>query len=106
LGWDLDADYLNSLSVDAVPALLMAYQTADLSPTDQNEIGAILACRRVTLAARWNEQPWQSFHFAEGRALRLLHGVPEFEGVQLYQTDYGSWRVLVNDIDRPCYYDY
>ena len=53
LGWELDVDHLYSLSVDAVPALLTAYQSADISPTDRDEIGAILACRQVRGGARW-----------------------------------------------------
>jgi hypothetical protein len=105
LGWELDADYLNSLSVDATPALLDAYQDAQISQTERYEISAILACQKAILAEDRSEQPWQSFHFAEGRALQLLNAVTSFEGVQLFQTDYEAWWVVVNGEERPCAYD-
>jgi hypothetical protein len=105
LGWELDANYLNSLSVDATPALLEAYQDAQISQTDRYEISAILACQKTILAENRADQPWQSFHIAEGRALQLLNAVTIFEGVQLFQTDYEAWWVLVNGEERPCAYD-
>ncbi len=105
LGWELDADYLNSLSVDATPALLDAYRGAQITQTDRYEISAILACQKEILAEDRAEQSWQSFHFGEGRALRLLNDVPNFEGVQLYKTDYEAWWVVVNGEERPCAYD-
>jgi len=102
LGWELDDYYLNSLSVDATPALLDAYQNALISPTDRSEIGAILACQKTILAEDQAEQSWQSFHFAEERAARMLNEVPSFEGVQLFQADGEIWWVVVNGEERPC----
>jgi hypothetical protein len=102
LGWELDAVYLNALSVDATPALLDAYQHAQISPADRSEIAAILACQKTILAEDRSEQPWQSYHFAVERASRLLNEVSNFEGVQLYQADGGIWWVAVNGEERPC----
>jgi hypothetical protein len=41
----LDANYLQSLSTDATPALIEAQQNSRLGKTTQNELAAILACQ-------------------------------------------------------------
>jgi hypothetical protein len=102
LGWELDATYLNTLSVDAVPALLDAYHNAGISGTQRTELAAILACQKVVLTQERTEQPWQSYHFGEARALRLLQDTIDFDRVQVYQNEYDSWWVVVNGEDRPC----
>ena len=106
LGWELDAYYLNTLSVDAIPALLDAYDEAQISITDRNEISAILACQQEILAEDRSDQTWQSFHLGEAYALSLLNQVPKFEGVEIYRDEYNDWWVLVNDDERRCRYDY
>ena len=104
LGWELDANYLNTLSVDAVPALLNAYQAAEISTDERNEIAAILACHQKVLLDVRDERPWQSFHFGDARALGLLSDIPGFEGVQTYKNERGLWWVRVNDLERLCNY--
>jgi hypothetical protein len=106
MGWELDAVYLNSLSVDATPALLEAYHKAQISPNERSEIAAILACQKTNLEEDRFEQPWQSFHFAVERASRLLNEVSDFEGVQLFQADGEIWWVVVNGEERPCDFNY
>ncbi|MEW6181177.1 MAG: DUF4173 domain-containing protein [Chloroflexota bacterium] len=65
-GEELDGDYLQTLSADAVPDLIRLAQQQDLPAPARQEILIGLACR----AARSNPpQPaWQSFNLSEARA--------------------------------------
>jgi hypothetical protein len=102
LGWELDAEYLDALSVDATPALLKAYQGAQIQPADRNAIAAILACQKEMMFEKSTELPWQSYHWSDARALRLLDGVNSFEGVVLFQDENNTWWVDVNGETQPC----
>jgi hypothetical protein len=105
-GEEFDPHYLNTLSNDAVPALWDAYESAPLDGEEQNELSAILTCRAVILEEQKTDSPWQSFHWADIRALRLLDAHQKsLTGVQIYQKESGSWWVSVNDTDRPCNYN-
>ena len=101
----LDAYYLQSLSTDATPALIEAQQNPRLAEEYRNELSATLACQ-ITLLLDTSDKTWQSFHWADYRALQLLKAHREdFSAAQVYQDKYGSWRVKVNGEDRSCRYD-
>jgi hypothetical protein len=105
-GEKLDPHYLNTLSNDATPALWEAYASAPLEAGDQKEIAAILACQAVLLKEKNVDSHWQSFHWADTRALWLLDAHrQDLAGIPLYQKESGSWWVSVNGDDRPCKYD-
>lgn len=70
-GKELDASYLNTLSADAVPTLLRAYDDASLSAEIHQRLGAVLACRASAFAAAKGKS-WAGFHFAENNAATAL----------------------------------
>ncbi|MBN1667311.1 MAG: DUF4173 domain-containing protein, partial [Anaerolineales bacterium] len=105
-GEALDPYYLNSLSVDAIPALIGAHQDPRLSPADRNEVAAILVCQQELLEQFRQEQPWQSFHWSRERALNQLESYNgDLSAAELYQAESGNWWVQVNGEERPCQYD-
>ena len=67
----LDVAYLNSLSLDATPALGQLYQQASLPAELRQDLGGVLSCYRTRLEGQ-KELPWQSFTFARQRARNLL----------------------------------
>jgi hypothetical protein len=70
-GSSLDAQYLNSLSTDAVPEMFRQYQLAGLPEAAKERLGAELACRASDLSDA-EPQSWQSFHLSERRAAGIL----------------------------------
>ena len=46
---NLDAHYLQSLSTDAIPALIQAQQNPQLKEADREELSAILACQMIVM---------------------------------------------------------
>jgi hypothetical protein len=74
-GLDLDIGYLASLSSDAVPAMVSAYQTPGLSSAAHDRLGALLACIQSQNEAIDSNEYWQSFHLSNywaGNALRSV----------------------------------
>jgi hypothetical protein len=70
-GYDLDVDYLSTLSTDAVPVMVNTYLDIKQPKLLREALGAELACRTNTLdtaAAR----PWQDFRFGQAQAETLL----------------------------------
>ena len=101
----LDAYYLQSLSTDATPALIDAQQNPQLAEEYRNELSATLACQ-ITLLLADSDKVWQTFHWADHRALQLLETHrADFSAAQIYENESGSWWVKVNHKDRPCRYD-
>jgi hypothetical protein len=84
-GYDLDLDYLLTLSVDSTPAFVDWFYTPDLNPGLRDQIGAVLACQAAELGQQVSEQSWTGFHFSEWRAQRLLDGM---------QAEFGDYPVV------------
>ncbi len=102
----LDATYLQSLSTDATPALLKALNNSQLEEFDWNELAAILACQINEMEGERDQLNWVSYHWADARAWGLLNDHREdLSVVQIYQNEYGTWWVIVNNDRRPCTYD-
>jgi hypothetical protein len=70
-GQDLDIEYLNSLTSDAVPTLLKRYEDPSLPVTLKDDLGSVLACRTV-LAENAAAKPWQGYQLGQAKAYRLL----------------------------------
>jgi hypothetical protein len=103
-GLPLDVDYLNSLSADAVPALMDWYTSKNLSDDLKAEIGGILACRSAQLSFEKKEMPWQAFHVSQWRAQTLLQDhQSELNVYPVIQDSYGRWAVNVNGQQRVCF---
>ncbi|GAP07272.1 MAG TPA: DUF4173 domain-containing protein [Anaerolinea thermolimosa] len=68
-GQELDAAHLLTLSNDALPVLVTAYQDPSLPAADRDRIGAVLTCRKLQPAY---SADWRSTRLSEMRASRLL----------------------------------
>ncbi len=68
-GGRLDADYLDSLSADAVPALLDLYAAS--TGSEKDTLGSGLACRLLNLETR-RQTAWQEYTVPRAQALNLL----------------------------------
>ncbi|MFO8036551.1 MAG: DUF4173 domain-containing protein [Anaerolineales bacterium] len=67
----IDIDYLTGLSNDSVPQLIRLADSPRLTPSQQNELGASLACRAALLRDR--PASWQGFLWSRYRAKKLLN---------------------------------
>ena len=96
---DLDTEYFDQLSADAVPELLALYETSAL-PADRDRIGAGLSCRLARME-RNHDDAWQSYLWPVEEALRLLRA-------SSVAADYPVWEergwlyVSVNGNDEQC----
>ncbi len=106
-GEELDTAYLASLSDDAVPALVSAYQSPDSPSATREAAGAALACRLHRAAGEERSLPWQSFHLARWNAGRIMKGLEaELKG---YKVDDGDWPTQVTSpggTKYPCWSGY
>ncbi len=101
-GGELDAQYLNSLSYDAVPALAGEFDGGRLPASLNDQVGGVLACW-TTDSRLGQSRPWQSFQLAQYRAGVLLNAhKAELAAYPLQQVD-GQWRVKVGETVRPCF---
>jgi hypothetical protein len=99
VGQELDANNLISLSSDAVPILVQAYQDPSL-PTQQHEkLGAVLTCRLATLPA---PADWRSYRFSEARAAALLQSL-DVSAYPIVKDEYQSVFVQLKTEQIPCY---
>lgn len=102
-GAELDASYLQRLSVDAVPALVGLYNQPNLPIAVRDSLGAELACRTARLEERQPDS-WQSFHLARYRAAQLLTiHQGEWSAYPVSLDEYGRSQVLVDGVQHSCY---
>ncbi len=101
-GQELDGDYLQTLSADAVPDLIRQVKRTDLPDTARQEILIGLACR----TARQNEEnpPWQSFNLSQHRAASLLTANAALWQHYTVQQDHSGMYIVQNDQRRYCGY--
>jgi len=75
-GDELDFNYLQQLSADAVPAMVSAYLQPGLPANAKEVLGSALACRTAELNAPIvgdsEMKSWQSYSISESKASRLL----------------------------------
>jgi hypothetical protein len=99
-GQPLDAAYLNTLSVDAVPALLDLYSAA--GKPEREVIGPNLSCRLYPLEHN-RPNAWQSFLAPVEEALRLLRASSVATDYPVLENDRGSLSVTVNGEEVSCW---
>ncbi len=101
-GQELDGNYLQSLSADAVPELVRQVNRAELPTSARQEILIGLACR----AARHNETPqaWQGFNLSQYRAASLLTAHADLWENYLVEEDRSGAYILIDGKRRYCGY--
>lgn len=73
--YPLDMQYLTSLSTDAIPEMVMAFQRADLSAHSKERLGAVLACKAAAYDTLEYRPKWVSYHLSKARAVQSLQSV-------------------------------
>jgi hypothetical protein len=105
-GEELDTYYFQSLSSDAIPAIVEAQKNPQLSEQDRDGLSATLACQIAVTAEDRESQTWSSFHWADHRAWGLLINNRDlFKAAQVYRDQNQVWWVMVNGESQPCHYD-
>ncbi len=95
-GSELDVQHLNTLSVDAVPAMIRQYQDPKLAQEIKDGLGSALACRQK-LVENSEKRPWQAFNLSQARAARLLKvNAPLWSTYQPFQEEVNLWMIMVN----------
>lgn len=95
---DLDTDYFEILSADAVPELLALYETG--AQTDKDRIGAGLSCRLAQMEES-RDGAWQSYRMPIAEALRLLRASSVAKDYPVHQ-ERGLLYVSVGGEDQVC----
>jgi hypothetical protein len=72
---ELDAQYLETLSSDAVPNLVKAFQDTALPEKTHDQLGAVLSCTRFNTIPDRQDDSWQSFHFSRHLAWQYLGSI-------------------------------
>jgi hypothetical protein len=100
-GEEFDPEYINTLSTDAVPALVSLYQKSSIPAELQDEIGAVLACRQV-LKEDQQSAKWQSFSISVSRAERLMRQLEvELRAYPVWQEN-DVWKVRADGNIYTC----
>jgi hypothetical protein len=101
-GEELDVNYLNALSSDAVPQLLANFTDTGLPEGVHDKLGAALACR-LKVTNNPASLPWQEFNLSQSRAFNLLtENAALLRGYQPPVERYNEWFVLVDGEEIPC----
>jgi len=104
-GQALDAAYLATLSPEAIPVLVGAFENERLDAAVHHQLGAALACQ----ATRSVYQPaasWPEFHLGQYWAAQLLEKLQgELTAYPLFYTDRAEAIVSVNGVLQPCFSD-
>jgi len=89
-GKNLNVGHLASLSTDAIPSLVEAYQTQGISDTTREGIGAILLCYINSDKVSFEKSiDWRSFNYSSWKAAQLLTEIhPLLVGYRI--SGYGS----------------
>lgn len=105
-GMALDAQYLTSLSSDAVPKMVEAFTSEAYPAAVHDGIGAALACQNEQLAAEAQEpyrNRWPSFNLADWKARQALDANPDLlSSYRVRSDDYGSTMVMLDGEEFYC----
>ncbi len=71
LSQELDVNYINRMTSDAVPQLIRSYDLPGLDTKTKDRLGAELACRNYKFSKQ-EVMPWISYNPSEATARRLL----------------------------------
>jgi hypothetical protein len=92
-GSELDANYINSLSSDSIPALVEEFRKADQPKAIHDVLGAELACRTARASDLTNHD-WQSYRFGEAEAYQaLMQNQDAWSGYQVVKDPQNGWQV-------------
>lgn len=91
-GKNLNVPHLASLSSDAVPALVVAFQSPSFSNEIHEGIGAILMCHLKSDTIKPNED-WRSFNFSRWQANQALEAVKPL--LEEYHISLTKWPARV-----------
>jgi Ca2+/Na+ antiporter len=92
-GQMLDVGYLASLSSDAVPGMVKAYENPLSKIETRDRLGAVLVCFQHANNFSDQDQSWQAFHLSRYQALTSLQQVSP--SLKAYQLDASDWPVTV-----------
>jgi len=99
----LDTHYLNTLSNDAIPALIDAYGSPYLNNQERDELAAVLACRAYELGEA--DRKWASFTLPTSRARGILEAnAAIWEDMKVKEVD--SWSTYVQVGEKKFYCAY
>ncbi len=84
----LDAEYLTTLSNDAIPQLAAYFNDPAIPETIHDNIGAVLACR-LAVMDETEKTPLTSWHFSRAKAIQLLDDQEELKNRYPVETDNG-----------------
>jgi hypothetical protein len=103
-GERFDDEYIKSLSDDAVPTLLRWYDNPSAEALHP-QLGGLLACRAAALPKE--ARPWQSLHFSQLVAARLLtERQADLSAYPVRESERGGWEVQIGDQWESCLQDY
>lgn len=91
----LDFIYFMTLSDDAVPPLVEAFESEDIPAATRNKLGVALACIREERDGLDSDTPWQGFHLSTYQADRALARVDA--ALDAYKVDNLEWPTKVTD---------
>jgi hypothetical protein len=105
-GAELDGQYLNGLSDDAIPALVAAYQATGQAADIRDQLGAVLSCRAYNLEYTGpnpapQQKHWQSFHFGREVGRRALDSL-DLSTYPIHEGSYGP-QVLFGGGEINCF---
>jgi hypothetical protein len=96
-----DAPYLNTLSNDAIPALVTSFNDPTMPEALHDNLGAVLSCRLATLE-QTETTPLTSRHYSRDMALQLLSGQEELKNRYPVLSDSGWLYVELNGEEFSC----
>jgi hypothetical protein len=104
---ELDTNYFLTLSDDAVPALVQAYQSGSLPDDIENRLAGSLACIRNARKPGDEKLPWQGFHLSSFFADQALARIDQ--DLNEYKIQEKDWPPVVVDSqgnEVPCFSNY
>ena len=105
-GMELDGAYLAGLSSDAVPQLVKEYKSIEHTTAIQDEIGAILACQKLSIEVDNRDsmnKNWQSSHYSDWKAERILKSIKkDFDRYQIQDDDSIKKVISPNGVELEC----
>jgi hypothetical protein len=105
-GEGLDVPYLASLSDDAVPALVAAYQDEKLPVYTRDAVGAALVCHGYTYTER-DDRNWRGFSLSEWMSDRALKKVQSaLNEYEILDEDYPVQVLTPGSVYYECYQDW
>ncbi len=105
-GMELDTQYLTTLSSDAIPQLVEAFNNEAYPAEIHSGIGAALACQNESLTSETRDpyrNRWPSFNLADWRARRALEvNRVSINQYRIRSDEYGNRLVILDGEEFYC----